>query len=378
MAIFKKDVDHAPAKIAITVTSVICVVVAFIIIFNFIIIPDGKYNNAIELMNEGKYTEAISVFENLEGYKDSTDKIIECNTAILDIKYDNAVALMNEKKYTDAISVFTELNGYKDSADKIAQCNNGILDTKYDSAVALMNEKKYTEAISVFSELEGYKDSTDKINECNINIYGEEVWNKIKNINVGDTYKLGSYEQDNNLSNGKEDIEWLVLSKEGTKILVISKYALDCKQFNPSYVKVTWDKCALRQWLNNAFLDSAFSDNEKEKIPLTDVSADINPEFNTNAGNATQDKVFLLSITEAEKYLASDDLRKCNATAYAISNGVFSNNTDKNCWWWLRSPGSGQYHDASGVTSDGVVDRYGTSVNSSSRAVRPAIWIDIS
>ena len=46
-------------------------------------------------------------------------------------------------------------------------------------------------------------------------------------------------------------------------------------------------------------------DNEKEKIPLTDVSADINPEFNTNAGNATQDKVFLLSIIEAEKYLAS-------------------------------------------------------------------------
>ena len=37
-------------------------------------------------MDSGKYTEAISAFEALDGYKDSTTKITECNTAILDGK----------------------------------------------------------------------------------------------------------------------------------------------------------------------------------------------------------------------------------------------------------------------------------------------------
>ncbi len=46
-------------------------------------------------------------------------------------------------------------------------------------------------------------------------------------VEVGDVIYFGSYEQDNNLSNGKEEIEWIVLAKENRKALLISKYALD-------------------------------------------------------------------------------------------------------------------------------------------------------
>ena len=44
-------------------------------------------------------------------------------------------------------------------------------------------------------------------------IYGEEEWNRIKSIEIGDVYTFGTYEQDNNATNGKENIEWIV--KEG-------------------------------------------------------------------------------------------------------------------------------------------------------------------
>ena len=51
--------------------------------------------------------------------------------------------------------------------------------------------------------------------------------NKIKTANVGDIIVVGTYEQDNNTSNGKELIEWLVLAKENNRVLVISDKALD-------------------------------------------------------------------------------------------------------------------------------------------------------
>ena len=291
-------------------------------------------------------------------------------------KYNNAIALMDAGKYTEAISAFEALKGYKDSANKITECNTAILDGKYNNAIALMDAGKYGEAILAFEALEGYKDSANKIEECNINIYGEEVWNKVKSVNVGDTYRFGSYEQDNNKSNGQEDIEWLVLAKEGTKILVISKEALDCKPYNTSYTDVTWETCTLRKWLNNDFINAAFSADERTRIPTVTVSADKNPYYSTNPGNATQDQVFLLSITEVNKYFSSDSARQCKPTDYAVASGAYVNSYNGNCWWWLRSPGGNQ-NDAAGVFSDGDVNESGDFVYNDFHAVRPALWIDL-
>ena len=52
---------------------------------------------------------------------------------------------------------------------------------------------------------------------------------------VGDSIVFGAYEQDDDESNGKEPIEWLVLEKKNNRLLVISRYALDCKRYNESF-----------------------------------------------------------------------------------------------------------------------------------------------
>ena len=49
---------------------------------------------------------------------------------------------------------------------------------------------------------------------------------------VGSTVTFGSYEQDNDTSNGKEPLEWIVLSYQDGKSLLISKYGLDCQPYN--------------------------------------------------------------------------------------------------------------------------------------------------
>ena len=203
----------------------------------------------------------------------------------------------------------------------------------------------------------------------------------IKNtIAVGDIIEFGAYEQDNDTSNGKEPIEWQVLERDGDKVLVISKYALDCKPYNTEYEDVTWETCTLRTWLNGTFLNEAFSEAEQAIIQTTEVSADRNPDYSTDPGNATEDKIFLLSIIETYTYFASDEASMCVPTAYAIANGAYTYDWDQDgeatCWWWLRSPGI-YLSFAASVDNDGGVYSNGDYVNYVSDCVRPALWINL-
>lgn len=204
-----------------------------------------------------------------------------------------------------------------------------------------------------------------------INLY------KIKTAEVGDIIICGSYEQDGNVLDGKEDIEWLVLAKEENKILVISCYGLDCKQYNTSETAVTWETCSLRKWLNGTFINDSFSSAEQNIIQNTTVTADRNPEYGTNPGNATNDRVFLLSINEANKYFSSSDEREYKYTEH--TKYPLANISDSK-YWWLRSPGNEQ--DSAAVVKhfypeSGYISEYGMGVNFNDIAVRPAMWISV-
>lgn len=196
----------------------------------------------------------------------------------------------------------------------------------------------------------------------------------VAEIRVGEYVKFGSYEQDNDTTNGKENIEWLVLEVRDGKALVISKYALEEMPYDNEVKNTTWETCSLREWLNNDFVDIAFTEDENELITRVEVSADKTSNQSTNPGNATQDKLFLLSYTEASTYFDSDSARQCKATKYAVANGAFEDENGKSVWW-LRSPGAFQYR-AVFVLSDGSVYERGLAAVSSC-AVRPAMWIDI-
>ena len=193
---------------------------------------------------------------------------------------------------------------------------------------------------------------------------------------IGDYIEFGSYEQDGDRSTGSESIEWLVLDKEDDKILVISKYALDCKPYNEEDKNITWEKCTLRAWLNDDFLNGAFTEDEIRQIPIVTVSIGENPYYSTDPGNVTHDKIFLLSINEAKTYFKSDKERECKSTEYAVDNGAWVDEENGNCWWWLRSPGLYQSNGTIAFT-DGAIGEYGDRAYVSIYAVRPAMWINI-
>ena len=292
-------------------------------------------------------------------------------------RYNNATTLMKAGKYEDALTVFKALNGYKDSARQITDCENAIKDQKYDAAVALYNTGKYQEAVVAFNALNGYKDSTLFLE----NYYGKEFYEGvIKKATVGNYITFGAYEQDNNMNNGTENIEWLVLTKEDDRILVISKLGLDCLAYHSSNTHVTWKECSLRKWLNETFLNNAFSTEEQQFIASMTVTADWNPDHSASPGLDTTDKIFLLSIPEVKEFFSSDDARICTATEYAKAQGASTNKRMINgiliCFWWLRTPGFESSY-ASCVVPDGSVSSFGQPVAHNSFCVRPALWINI-
>ena len=196
---------------------------------------------------------------------------------------------------------------------------------------------------------------------------------KIKKAAVGEYIKFGSYEQDNIKSNGKEDVEWLVLDKKDGKILIISRYALDCQQYDENSGSVTWEVCSLRKWLNSDFVNSAFTDDEKEAILTTSVVAHKNSFFKVKSGENTNDMIFLLSTTEVKQYLKYKTDRKCIPTDFAVANGVQSNAAG-NCNWWMRTPGCNQVCVAF-VSDVGISNNIGINNSTDDFAVRPAMWI---
>jgi eukaryotic-like serine/threonine-protein kinase len=191
---------------------------------------------------------------------------------------------------------------------------------------------------------------------------------------VGDIIHFGKYEQDDNSANGKEPIAWRVLEVNDGRLLLLSEKNLDAKPYNTTSTSTTWETCSLRAWLNADFMNAAFDILEISAISQTALANPDNPKYGTEGGASTSDKVFLLSIEEANAYIPSDSVRIGLNTAYAIAQGAFD--SAGSGVWWLRSPGL-TVSSAAYVGSTGGVIVGGDDVLVAASVVRPAIWVDL-
>lgn len=206
----------------------------------------------------------------------------------------------------------------------------------------------------------------------------------IKKAKVGNTVKFGSFEQDNDKTNGFEDLEWIILEKNENKALLLAKKGLEVKAFDDkSDSTVTWADCSLRKWMNDKLYASIFSVEEKKYVLSTTLSTASNVTYRTSGGKKTKDKLFILSLEELRKYYnkaidKEDSRRTVYLTKYAFAHGGKTYITDGQYkdrgYWWLRNMGQdGQY--ACYVSYDGTISTSGAAVFSTEYAVRPAVWI---
>ena len=392
--------------VAVLASLFIIIVVVFIMT---VIIPKSHYDKGILLQHSQNWMQAIEEFKQAGNYSDAA-------TQIFATYYAEGIEKRNNKDWYGAVTAFTNAGNYNDSAMQIqatyyaegqaklvAKDWNGavvaftsagnfsdsatqIKEVYYQQATELKKAGKYIESYSIYSMLRDYKD-VDSLLKNDQNLY--TIASREATFTVGKYVAFGHYPH-TRAGTDNTAIEWLVLARDGQKALLISRYALDCQKYQTGYSgnRTTWQTCTLRAWLNDTFFNKAFTSKEQKAILTTTVDNSKSQGASDAVDeNATQDRVFLLSIAEANLYFSDSEARKCAPTDYAVAQGAYKaesytiSGRDKvdgkiTCWWWLRTHSHNDNNYAYAVTSSGGVGGV-SSVNDVYDTVRPVIWIDL-
>ena len=193
--------------------------------------------------------------------------------------------------------------------------------------------KSDTKEFTISDRNLGYKDSYD-----------------LSGLKKGDTFFFGSYEQDGDISNGRDPIEWIVFSKSKSTIFAVSKYVLERLPYTYSLGRKlpkdrTWKGSTLRKFLKEKFYNLAFNETEKGMIKTSKVYS-ANFEMTDGEGTYTKDKVFLPSVEDVtnpgygfeEDTESLDKNRICHGTASCHDSYWEQEDDDFGETYWLTSP----------------------------------------
>lgn len=189
-----------------------------------------------------------------------------------------------------------------------------------------------------------------------------------------DTIFFGEWEQDGNTDNGKEPLEWKVLYSEGSAKLIITDKIIDAYTFGNMF-SGNWNNSKLRSWLNGSFLQDAFSDDEQSYILLRDQLNLANSDklYGTYSSEASSDRIFVLSESEARQFFDSDAARNAIVTTHARKQRAPADNNGFG-EWWLRTVGS-LMGTAQYVKPNGEIENWGRNPGDKI-GVRPALWLN--
>lgn len=254
-------------------------------------------------------------------------------------------SLIADGDYSGAIRLCKE-DGSEAALAKMAELQNSV----YTMAKSALDAGDPIRAAVLFVQLEDYADAADWAFFASSN----REW--LVPYEVGGFFTFGRYEQDGNEENGPEPLEWLVLDDQDGKVLLLSRYVLDTVTYSASaYSRPSWEKSALRSWMNEAFAASAFTDQESALLI------------------GDPDPVFALTGKELNTFLPAKSARKAIPTVWAKNRGVWTSGSGY-CYWWLKDLNAGA-SIARFITTDGSPAWY--HVTATQRGVRPAIRIDL-
>ena len=226
---------------------------------------------------------------------------------------------------------------------------------------------------------------------------GYQLKTKPKNLNIAPKFTQGKtdlnsgFVPDYNTAKagqiiwlGRVAMPWKVLENKDGRLLLLSMYVLDCLPFedfydplyfSTSFDRSSWRYCSLKRHINNEFFNSLLADVEKEKVQPVYITADDVLTFENRAG-AKQDKMFLLSKAETEKYLRSEKDRLAPVASYALRSKLF-NDFGTYAYWWLRS--NGAYDAEKMYVLDGEITSRNSIIGGDQfnyLGVRPAFYYD--
>lgn len=321
-----------------------------------------------------KLTEASEIFGEVPGWRDADDLKHKAQAKREKILADRAAALAAEKR-RKKIRMIVRLSviGAIALAVSITLLITLVINpaNRYKKAEKYLESEEYLEAYRAFLDMGDYKDSADRADSIRDEHPGVAL--------PGESVEFGAFRKNEDGGAEKEALEWIVLSNEDGELLLITRDVIFAKEYNEGGKAAYWSNCSLRKWLNNTFINNAFTEEEKGHIILTENANPDNPEHvnqkgeNIDGGKDTSDSVFLLSCEEYEKYAYLLNGSAAAATDFAESKGAV-NVEGAGSVWWLRTPGYTNSYGAC-VSENGYVSYYGSAVDHV-RGVRAVIRID--
>ena len=180
-------------KIIVICASISIIVIATITLTVNFIIPSIKYNNAVAMLENGQYDEAITAFTDLGNYKDSINKITETQNAKTEFernqKYDSANKLFEEKKYDEAAAIFEGLGDYKDSSEM----------KEYSLGFSSFEQENYSKALYYYENILDFKNSQEMSNECRYILGNSYLKNELYSSAINYFTKIADYKDADNL-----------------------------------------------------------------------------------------------------------------------------------------------------------------------------------
>ena len=367
-----------------------------------------QYDRALAEISKGNYFWAMMILHQLNGYKDAEKLMRQCldkyKEELLQKEQEQRKTLAEKEQEQKETAKWAEelqmqINRLNAEIDQLHGLFSAKKKQKLQEEVEnLLNEQKQLEqrqydieqflrtAGASLKNIQSDKESRYSDEKIMQEVERKAEWETL--VQSGRQITFGHYPQTAN-GNDNTPIEWLILARDEQKILIVSKYGLDAQPYNKDYTSVTWETCTLRKWLNGTFYNKAFSSAEQAAILTTNVDnskSQCYSGWNTSGGNNTEDKVFLLSYAEANKYFGvthdttSNTKSRVAPTAYAIAQGAYTYYSNKTAdgtdagRWWLRSHGFYQ-SSAAGVRTDGSLDYY--RVDDDSDSLRPALRVNL-
>lgn len=171
-----------------------------------------------------------------------------------------------------------------------------------------------------------------------------------------------------------EPIKWqIIYDTNDNYCTILTDKAIDVQMFDNS--NLNYEKSYLRKYLNNEFLNIAFSSEQIEKCLayVTVNSTDYDKEK-----YSFKDRLFILTYDEviANYYgLNSNYARVRKPTDYALAKGVIT--SGENALWWLRTVSSSSYGAIRGILGDGGTSDYFAHPNNNGCGVVPAVRVKL-
>lgn len=200
-----------------------------------------------------------------------------------------------------------------------------------------------------------------------------------------------------------EPISWTILSENSTNgtALILCDMVIDAREYYSNGENRTisgatvypnnYAESSIRAWLNENFLNTAFSNLQKDIIAVTTVdnssasTAVATGNTNKYASKNTMDKIFLLSYRELTNTSygfgsagTTGAARRRVATDYARAQGAFTGTVYPDVgWWWTRTPRAvTETTQVYGASPDGKSSNY-VNVYDASKGVVPALNIKL-